>query len=111
MIDEYKFKVGDEVITSIGETGVITGICKCDMCKRRGFYEPIVKCEDEDDYITITDTDFRNGFRSFYKIGDYVFGNIDFDTLIPQKERILKDLDRINKHMSNLRNALGEKEE
>ena len=37
------FKIGDEVITSTGEIGRIVGICTCDLCKRRGFYEPRVE--------------------------------------------------------------------
>lgn len=72
------FKVGDNVVTSDGRTGVIISICDCDRCKGRGFYEPTVKMDDGDtEYIMISDKD--NGFKSYYKIGDQVFGNLDED--------------------------------
>ena len=84
----YDFKIGDEVITSTGEVGRIIDICICDLCKRRGFCEPIVKFTIGDDsmkYISIKDK--MNNFRSFYKIGDKIFGNIDEDEI---KNRINK---------------------
>lgn len=75
------FKIGDEVIMSTGEVGRIIDICTCNKCKERGFYEPTVEVEIGNYSIYITDTDKRNGFSSFYKIGDQVFGNIDEDTV------------------------------
>ena len=82
---DYIFNIGDEVITSDGRRGTITKICDCDLCKARGFFEPIVLFEDEFFPLWITDTEANNGFPSFYKIGEYYFGNID-DTE-PLKER------------------------
>lgn len=76
ILKEYDFKVGDEVITSIGEKGIICDICKCEACQRRGFYEPKVKFNGTGG-IYITNYDRDCGFKSFYKIGDYIFGNID----------------------------------
>lgn len=70
------FKVGDEVITDDGRVGTITDICTCDRCKKRGFYEPIVQMK-IGSQVYITDTDKENGFISYYKIGDRIFGNID----------------------------------
>ena len=75
------FKVGDEVITSTGEVGRIISFCTCQLCKERGFYEPTVEVVIGNDAIHITDSDKRNGFSSFYKIGDQVFGNIDEDAV------------------------------
>ena len=76
------FKVGDEVITSTGEVGKIISFCTCQFCKERGFYEPTVEVEIGNDPIYVTDIDKRNGFSSFYKIGDQVFGNIDEEDLL-----------------------------
>ena len=66
----------------------------------------MVLCDEEGDYIDITDSDFKNGFKSFYRIGDYIFGNINFDALRKEEESTLDELELIKKHMSNLRNAL-----
>lgn len=77
------FKVGDEVITKDGRVGTIIGICTCDSCKKRGFYEPAIEFEDGDkDYIMISEK--NSGFKSYYKIGDHIFGNLDEESV--QKE-------------------------
>lgn len=85
------FKVGDEVITDDGRVGTIESICDCEHCKKRGFYEPRVEMK-IGSQIYITDTDKNNGFISYYKIGDRVFGNIDdhylLDHLKTYKEAI-----------------------
>lgn len=71
------FKVGDVVITDDGKTGVIKSLCTCERCKQRGFYEPKVAIDNDTTpfYISISDRD--DGFASFYRIGNRVFGNID----------------------------------
>lgn len=71
------FKIGDVVIASDGRTGFIQSICTCDACARRGFYEPRVTMLTGVNQIWITDTDKENGFLSFYRIGDKVFGNLE----------------------------------
>ena len=78
---EYDFKVGDEVITSTGQVGIIESICDCEGCKKRGFYEPKVKLTNGVYDIYITDNDKNNNFSSFYKIGKYKFGNIDKESV------------------------------
>ncbi len=75
-IGEYEFRVGDEVITSYGEKGRVIDICECESCRRRGFLEPIWEDDDLDEHW-ITDTDAKNGFDCFYRIGKYTFGNLD----------------------------------
>ena len=58
--------------------GKIKGFCTCEMCEKRGFYEPII-----DGDIIITDYDKYRGFHGykFYdnpidliEVGDYVNG-------------------------------------
>ena len=60
------------------EIGQIKGFCTCEMCEKRGFYEPII-----DGNIIITDYDKSQGFHGykFYdnpidliEVGDYVNG-------------------------------------
>lgn len=87
---EFDFKVGDKVITSTGQVGIIESICDCDSCKERGFYEPKVKITDGAGTIWITDNDKRVGFQSFYMIGKYCFGNID-------KESVTYDIENENR--------------
>lgn len=80
------FKVGDKVITADGRTGTITSICTCERCKERGFYESEVDFGDYTDYIMISDKE--DGFKSYYQIGDRVFGNLDEESVIKELEEI-----------------------
>ena len=41
-IKDYKFNVGDEVITTDGQHGKIVEICNCESCRSRGFLEPFL---------------------------------------------------------------------
>lgn len=86
----YTFKVGDKVIADDGRTGTIVEICTCDRCKKRGFYEPKVQMDIGVYQIWITDTDKKNGFMSFYQIGNRVFGNIDNEASKNIRERIVE---------------------
>ena len=98
----YTFKVGDEVITADGRVGTITSICTCDKCKERGFYEPRVETEVGIYDIWITDTDKNNGFISYYKIGDRVFGNIDEN----EEKRLIEDIDKRQCEINSLEEQL-----
>jgi hypothetical protein len=102
------FKVGDEVITSTGEVGVITSICTCDRCKERGFYEPTVDFGDYTDCIMISDK--NNGFKSYYKIGDRVFGNINEESVNKELEEIGERYNKLVKQQSII-NLLKAKKE
>lgn len=86
----YTFRVGDNVITSDGQTGIITDICDCDRCKERGFYEPTVDFGDYTDYIMISDK--NNGFKSYYQIGDRVFGNLNEESVNKEIKECQKKL-------------------
>lgn len=98
----YTFKVGDKVITSTGEVGTITSICTCDACKKRGFYEPQVETEIGNYRIYITDNDKRVNFRSFYQIGDHIYGNIDEDYLLHNIESKKADIKQAQKELIEL---------
>lgn len=88
------FKVGDKVITNDGRTGVISEICICETCKKRGFYEPTVTMDDgSSEYIMISDKE--NGFKSYYSIGDRVFGNLD-------EKSVSKELSELGKRYNQL---------
>lgn len=106
------FKKGDRVITAKGEIGVVADICTCDACKSRGFYEPQIKTLSGNYMITCTDSDQRDGFTSFYQIGDKVFGNLDITELlcdismvenqIKEKQRELEQLQKQRTFVVNL---------
>lgn len=82
----YTFNVGDKVITSDGRTGTIRSICHCDGCKERGFYEPEVDFGYYMDYIMVSDKE--DNFKSYYQIGDRVFGNLNEEPVIKELEEI-----------------------
>lgn len=100
------FKVGDKVITSLGEIGVITGICDCDKCKERGFLEPQVKTELGTGHIWITDTDKENGFSSFYQIGEQVYGNLDDTELICDIAKVKRQIKEKQEELEELEKQL-----
>ena len=99
------FKIGDKVITSRGEVGIITNICTCDKCKGRGFNEPTIKTAIGDD-IFCTDTDKEELFADFYQIGDNVYGNLDKKGLLDQIERKEEQLQEKQDELTNLKKQL-----
>lgn len=96
------FKIGDAVITSTGEIGRIVSICTCNKCKERGFYELKVAVKNEDRFIWITNNDKRLNFNSFYKIGDYIFGNIDENSVLHDMEFTKKEIYKLQEEMCAL---------
>ena len=104
------FKIGDEVITSTGEIGRIVGICTCDLCKRRGFYEPMVKFTIGGAARYISNKDKKYNFRSYYKIGDKIFGNIDEDEIKNRINKLQMELIDLDLQL-NVINSLKKKNE
>ena len=104
------FKIGDEVITSTGEIGRIVDICTCDLCKRRGFYEPQVEFTIGGAARYISNNDKKDNFRSFYKIGDKVFGNIDEDEIKNRINKLQMELIDLDLQL-NVINSLKKKNE
>ena len=85
-----ELNIGDYVRHKNGYIGKIIDICKCDMCKERDFYEPIL----DNNQFYITNLDKANNFEGLkfsaniidlIEIGDYVNGskvaNIDIDMI------------------------------
>ena len=72
-INDYKFQVGDRVVTTEGVVGKITSICDCQMCAERGFYEPFWTKEDGSYGGCISKITAEMGFCGYYQIGEYRF--------------------------------------
>ena len=90
----YTFKVGDHVITDDGRVGTITDICTCDRCKERGFYEPEVAFDNgEVNYIMVSAK--NNGFKSYYKIGDHIFGNLNEEYLLSRMATLKEEMQEL----------------
>ena len=103
---EYDFKVGDVVMTSTGETGIIESICDCTRCRARGFYEPKVKLTEGVCGIYITNLDKEDGFKNFFKIGKYKFGNVDKKSIERDIELETQNIKEANKRLEMYRNQL-----
>lgn len=104
------FKVGDKVITSDGKKGVITSICDCEYCQRRGFLEPYVEYEDGSNG-TIDIVDFENGFDDYYFIGDKVYGNLDDISELTKFIKIYQSsIKQMKKQIKLIQKLKGEKD-
>lgn len=88
-----ELKKGMWVITNDRmELGQIKDFCTCEMCEKRGFYEPII---DSNSHMYITDYDKSQGFHGykFYdnlidliEVGDYVNGEKVTETMIKMRD-------------------------
>lgn len=98
-IKDYKFHIGDEVITTEGVRGKITNICTCSLCEKRGFYEPFWKDENDKWEHCISIYDAESGFRSFYKIGKYRFNDFDKGEVLREMASYEDSLKRLRKQL------------
>ena len=100
-LKDYKFNVGDEVITTEGVRGRITGICDCSECQKRGFYEPFWVAEDHRDGFSKCIDKFTAscGFVGFYKIGEYRFNDFDKGEVLRNMGYCETELRRLNKQL------------
>ena len=93
------FEEGDEVVTSDGCVGVITGFCYCSKCKERGFYEPDIEMK-LGSQIWMTNSDKKNGFENYYKVGKKVFGNINDKYLLGRMETLKEEMQEIEAQLN-----------
>lgn len=108
---KYKFHVGDYVEDVTGRIGYISSFCKCKFCKERGFYEPHVVYNNGDfDYITVYE--YKKGFPSYKRIGQYDFtkkaedkNENKIEPLV--KSRLLKTVDGEDKCYFDSREVIG----
>ena len=94
----YKFKPGDEVVTTEGVKGKIIDICDCQNCFDRGFFEP--RWIDEagnEQYIDLYQA--LNGFPSYHKIGDYIFNDFDKGEVLAEMASYERELKRLRKQL------------
>lgn len=105
-ISDYKFKVGDRVITTRGEIGRINNICTCEKCKERGFFEPEWVNYTSEQHEWITNFEAENNFPGYYSIGEYKFGNeFEKDAVFDAIElhnKIIRDLITQLRRMDNI---------
>lgn len=97
-MNDYKFNIGDEVITIDGIKGTITDICECERCQARGFCEP-VWVDEENEETFITDVDAKQGFTDYYKIGNYYFNAL-------RKDLVEKDISRLEELLATRKKQL-----
>ena len=98
--NDYKFEIGDKVITIYGDVGEITSICDCKDCKKRGFNEPEwIDSFGETRYIESYHA--WCAFEEFRQIGKYHFDNHRF-----QKNYILREIDKREQELNVWRSRL-----
>ena len=98
-INDYKFEVGDTVITTDGRTGKITDICKCVECAARGFYEPIWNRDDGEGSVYITQVCAEIGFPEYYQIGSYRFNDFVKDGVLCEMAIYEAELTRLKNQL------------
>lgn len=101
-IKDYKFKVGDEVVTTLGELGKIICICDCVRCKERGFNELVWFKYGTKEHNFITIYDAENGFPGFYKIGDYRFNDFEEDLITETIGNHEKEIYILNEQLTTI---------
>lgn len=92
---DYKFKVGDKIITTEGETGTIVQICECVKCVERGFYEPTWVSDESGEFMYITDCDAADGFSGYHKIGEHRFSDLDEITVLNRIRNYRNELGKL----------------
>ena len=106
-IKDYKFNVGDKVITVYGELGEISSICTCEHCEECGFYEPTWFTVDGNEHY-ITRWDAKHGFAEYYQIGSYRFNDFDKEAVLWEIEHCNKRLKQVEKQLKVIEDIKGD---
>ena len=104
-IKDYKFNVGDSVVTTDGVVGQITSICRCEYCERRGFYE--ITWSNDVNVEDISLYEAQDGFRGYWRIGKYRFHEFDREWVKERIERCDKELHSLAKKKEQLKLQLS----
>lgn len=107
-IKDYKFHVGDEVITTEGERGRITSICTCERCQERGFHVPFWAGEFDKWEHCIDKFTAENGFSGYYKIGEYRFNNFDKAEVLQCMAACERELQKCRKRLETIEEIIEE---
>ena len=98
-ITDIQFHEGDYVENNDGKVGYISSICRCDECKKRGFFEP-----------TITYSDGTTDYISNYSVKTVSFDYKQIGTQKFSTEDVLKNritaLEKENKELTEKVNYL-----
>ena len=106
-VEEIKFHIGDFVKDRDGRIGYIADICKCSECKKRGFFEPIVKYMDNSvDYIS--NYQARHLSNNYKQIGAQCFDTIEKEIYNHDWHKISESIpDRCGVYDVKFKNCLG----
>ena len=96
---DYTFNIGDVVVTTEGETGMIVDICKCERCRDRGWYEPMWCNDDTGEIDYITNYQAESGFVGFHRIGKYNFGDFEKSRISDKILKLKDELESLEKRL------------
>lgn len=99
-IKDYKFDVGDEVITVDGRHGKIVDICDCEMCRSRGFLEPFWQPFDGGTEVCISVDIASADFDGYYRIGKYRFNDFDKSSVLQHISDRESELCKLNAQLT-----------
>lgn len=103
---DYGFEIGEEVIDIYGRKGEIVGVCDCDECKKRGFYEPVVKWRYKENEDWITAYEEQQGFPRIHSIRDRIFNPFNEQELEERLKELKEKLDYLLYEMNCAKTAL-----
>lgn len=106
---DYGFQIGEEVIDTYGRKGKIVRVCKCEECKKRGFYEPSIQWDNSDnpwDVYIPSNISELHGFPELHSIGDRIFSEYDLNGAKREMERLRKEMIEVQKEIDFMSKAI-----